>query len=57
VSERAAQKRDLEHPRQPDVGDALAAIAQKTVVLLTRQRRAETLAVGYRSHARVAINA
>jgi len=57
VSERAAQKRDLEHPRQPDVGDELAATAQKTVVLLTRQRRADTLAVGYRSHARVAINA
>ena len=44
MRERAAQERDLEHPRQLNVGDELAATAQETVVLLARQGRADPFA-------------
>src|SRR5439155_4296348 len=41
MRERAAQKLNFQHSRQPNVGDELAAAAQKPVILLARQRRAD----------------
>ena len=39
VSERAAHEGDIEHPRQPYVGNKSAAATQITVVLQTQDRR------------------
>src|SRR4029077_16170503 len=43
VRERAAQERDLQHSRQSEIGDEFAEAAQKAVVFLTRERRADAL--------------
>ena len=51
VRQRAAQERHLQHARQPDVADILAAPAHVAVVLLAQEPRADALVDDVPCHA------